>query len=320
MKRSLLVLGGVLVLAAGAARAEDKIDFAKQIRPIFADSCYKCHAGQKHKGDLKLDSVEAFQKGGKDGKVLEPGQPDKSDLYRRIVLPKGDDDVMPPKGDPLPKEKTDLVKQWIAQGADFGDWKGDKVEVASTTQASAEEGPKEIQLPQVPAADVGAVKKINDLQALCMIVAQNTNLLDVNFSSLGDKAGDNELALLAPLAEQVYDLNLARSKVTDSGLSALENLKNLRKLHLEKTQIGDAGLAHLKNLTNLEYLNLYGTNVTDSGLSQLEGLKKLRNVYLWQSKVTAAGAEALRKAIPGVHVDLGWEEPAKADAKAEAKS
>lgn len=314
MKLSVLLVGGAMLAFAGVGRAEDKIDFAKQIRPIFADSCYKCHAGAKHKGDLKLDSVEAFQKGGKDGKILEAGQPDKSDLYRRIVLPKGDDDVMPPKGDPLPKEKTDLVKQWITEGASFGDWKSDKVEVAATTQ-SAEEGPKEIELPQVPVADAGAVKKITDTGALCMVLAQNTNVLDVNFSGLGDKVGDNELALLAPLAEQVGDLNLARSKVTDSGLAALDGLKNLRRLHLEKTQVGDPGLAHLKNLTSLEYLNLYGTNVTDAGLSQLEGLKKLRNVYLWQSKVTPAGAEALKKAIPGIHVDLGWEEPAKADAK-----
>src|SRR5438270_5607508 len=170
-------------------------------------------------------------KGGNDWKIVEPGQPDKSDLYRRIVLPKGDDDVMPPKGDPLSKEKTDLVKQWIAQGTSFGDWKEDKEVAVATTQPTTEEAPKEIQLPQVAAADAGAMKKVSETGALCMALAQNTNLLDVNFAPSADKVGDTELALIAPLSEQVAELNLARSKVTDSGLAPLESLKNLRRLH-----------------------------------------------------------------------------------------
>ncbi|HSU66262.1 MAG TPA: c-type cytochrome domain-containing protein, partial [Tepidisphaeraceae bacterium] len=94
------LLAAVAVLAlAGWVHAEDKVDFAKQIRPIMADTCYKCHGEKKQKGKLRLDSLEAFQHGGKDGKIIEPGNPDKSDLYRRITLKKDDDDVMPPEGD-----------------------------------------------------------------------------------------------------------------------------------------------------------------------------------------------------------------------------
>jgi hypothetical protein len=322
MMKKVAVLCGILFVA-GQVQAADKVDFAKQVRPIFADTCYKCHSAQKQKGKLRLDSVEAIMKGGKDGKVLEPGDPDKSEIYKRIILAKDDDDVMPPEGDLLPKERTSLIKQWIAEGANFGDWKSDANAVASTTkpqEQAAAAAPAEVQLPQVAAADPAALDKLRQGGALAMPLAQNTNLVEVDLNLNGDHVDDGFLAQLEPLSQQVHTLNLARTKVSDDGLKAVENLKNLRRLHLENTKITDAGLTHLKNLTNLEYLNLYGTQVTDSGVSELEGLKNLRALYLWQTKVTPDGVEKLKKALPQCQVNIGWEEPTKAEpAKAEAK-
>lgn len=312
--KSVAVLCGMLFLA-GPALAADKVDFAKEVRPIFAQTCYKCHGPKKEKGKLRLDSMEAILKGGKDGKVIEAGNPDKSDLYQRIVLPKDSDDIMPPEGDPLPKEKTDLVKRWIAEGANFGDWKSDANNIA---EAPTGGGPKEVQLPKVAAADPAAMDKLRQAGALAMPLAQNTNLVEVDLNLAGDHVDDAFLSQLEPIATQVYALNLARTKITDDGLKAIQNLKNLCRLHLENTKITDAGLTHLKGLSNLEYLNLYGTGVTDSGLSELEGLKNLRAVYLWQTKVTPAGAEKLQKALPQCQVNVGWEEPKGESAKAEA--
>jgi hypothetical protein len=322
MKRFWLIGGGLLLALSIQSFGDDKIDYAKQVEPIFANSCYKCHAGTKHKGDLKLDSVEAIRKGGKDAKdkVLVAGSPDKSDLYRRVVLPKDDDDVMPPdgKGDHLTKAQQDLVKAWITQGADFGAWKAAKVaeadETKPTATAAADEGPREIPLPQVAAADAAALDKLVRAGALALPLAQGTNLLAVEFISNAGQVTDEQVALLAPLAGQIYDLNLAGTKVTDAGLSALEGMKNLHRLHLERTGITDAGLSHIKGLTGLEYLNLYNTAVSDAGLSDLSGLKSLRNLYLWQSKVTDGGADTLKKSLPSVAVDLGWKEPTTASA------
>lgn len=305
MIKQLVAAMAVLALA-GVSHAEDKIDFAKQIRPIIADSCYKCHGEKKVKGKLRLDSLEAFEKGGKDGKVIEPGHPDKSDLVRRISLPSGDDDVMPPEGDPLPKDKQELIKNWIAQGASFGDWKSD-VGTAVASGGNAPAAPTEPQLPTVAVADPGAMSKIRQTGALAMPLAQNTNLVEVDFNLLGDHVDDAQLNDLAPVSAQVATLNLARTKVTDDGLKAVEPLNNLRKLHLENTKIGDAGLTHLKGLTSLEYLNLYGTQITDSGLEQLQALKNLKSLYLWQTKVTPAGVEKLKKALPKCDINTGWE-------------
>ena len=118
--KKLMALAVALVCSAnGLGRAQDKVDFAKQIQPILRQTCVKCHGPEKQKGKLRLDSKEVAMKGGKDGVVLVAGDADKSELYRRITLPKGHDDIMPNEGDPLSKEQTDLVRLWINQGADW---------------------------------------------------------------------------------------------------------------------------------------------------------------------------------------------------------
>jgi len=321
MKKLLAVLA-VLVFS-GAAYADDAIDYAKQIRPIFAQTCYKCHNAKKQKGKLRLDSVAFIEKGGKDGKIIVPGNAAKSDLFRRITLTKDDDDVMPSEGDLLPKEKTALIKKWIDAGASFGDWKAETADADAATAAPADAMPAEPQLPKVSAADGGAIDKLRQTGALAMPLAQDTNLVEVDMNLVGAKIQDSQLALLQPVNDQLAVLNLSRTSITDEGLKNLENLPNLRKLHLENTKITDAGLAHLKNLQNLEYLNLYGTAVSDAGLTDLQGLKNLKALYLWQTKVTPTGVEQLKTALPNCQINTGWEKPpetAKAEEpKADAK-
>jgi mono/diheme cytochrome c family protein len=311
---SLTLFAAALAGAASPARAE--VDFEKQILPIFTASCFECHGPEKQKAKLRLDSPEAITKGSKEGPVLMSGDPAKSTLYTRVTLPADHDDIMPPsdEGKPLTKEQTDLIAAWITEGAKFGAWKGDPAAAAAGDHA----GPAEIKLPEVAAADNAAIEAVRAKNALCMPLAQGVNLLDVGFTSGADKITDAELPLLTPLAQQIYSLNLAGTKVTDAGLAPLAGLTNLRRLHLEKTGITDAGLVHLKGLANLEYLNLYGTQVTDAGLANLEGLKNLKNVYLWQSKATDAGVAKLQAAIPACKIDTGWKEAAATPAAAPA--
>src|SRR5436190_14049444 len=116
MKNAILIPVAVLAILANA-HADDKVDFAKSIQPILEKRCIECHGAKKQKGDLRLDSKDAALKGGKDAKAIVPEKPDDSDMVRRISLPAGHDDIMPPKGDPLTKDQIDLVKKWITEGA-----------------------------------------------------------------------------------------------------------------------------------------------------------------------------------------------------------
>jgi hypothetical protein len=94
------------------------LTYAKDIKPLFEKSCFKCHGTEKQKGKLRLDSLEAVKKGGEDGEVIVVGKSEKSPLVHAVAA-LDPDMTMPPegKGDPLTKEQVGLIRAWIDQGA-----------------------------------------------------------------------------------------------------------------------------------------------------------------------------------------------------------
>jgi hypothetical protein len=122
------------------------------------------------------------------------------------------------------------------------------------------------------------------------------------------KFDDSALATLTPLAAEIVSLDLARTQVTDEGLSSVASMSKLKELRLDNTATGDNGLEHVKELSNLEYLNLYGTKVTDEGVQKLAGLTRLKSLYLWQSAVTMDGVKKLHEKLPQASIHLGWDE------------
>lgn len=87
------------------------------VRTILAHNCYSCHNATKTKGGLRLDKKEFIFKGGENGPILVAGNPEKSDMIRRVKLPFGHDDAMPTKGKRLSKEDVAMLEYWIQQGA-----------------------------------------------------------------------------------------------------------------------------------------------------------------------------------------------------------
>lgn len=122
-----------LVLTASFASAED-ISFEKQILPILKTSCFKCHETEheengrmkRPKGGLVLDTAEGILAGGKEypKENVVAGKPEASWLLKTMALPESDDLAMPPegKGDRVSAADQELIKKWIAAGANFGGW------------------------------------------------------------------------------------------------------------------------------------------------------------------------------------------------------
>jgi hypothetical protein len=97
--------------------AEQLAFFETQVRPILAERCYKCHSvdAEKPKGGLLLDSAEGVMKGGEDGLVVVPGEPEKSKLVEAIRY-QNPELQMPPKGR-LSDEQVAAFVEWIKMGA-----------------------------------------------------------------------------------------------------------------------------------------------------------------------------------------------------------
>jgi hypothetical protein len=101
--------------------ANVKIEFDRDIQPILAASCIRCHGPQKPKSHFRLDSREAALKGGDENtNDIVPGDSSKSFLINYVarLVP---DMEMPPvgKGEPLTQQQTALLRAWIDQGANW---------------------------------------------------------------------------------------------------------------------------------------------------------------------------------------------------------
>src|SRR5262245_18198633 len=80
--------------------ADRKIDYAKDVQPIFANACYSCHGDKKQQSSFRLDRKAYAFKGGEIGKPIVPGKSAESAIIR-YVAGVDKDLKMPPKGDKL---------------------------------------------------------------------------------------------------------------------------------------------------------------------------------------------------------------------------
>jgi len=91
--------------------------FEKEVRPVLADHCYKCHGEKKQKSGLRLDSREYVLKGGELGPVVVPGNPETSRLILSINHVKATDVyAMPGEDDKLPPKAIAALTEWVRQG------------------------------------------------------------------------------------------------------------------------------------------------------------------------------------------------------------
>jgi len=92
----------------------DSIDVLRnQSNKILQTYCVDCHGPKKSKGRLRLDQLEYALKGGKNGPALVLGNAAKSEMIRRIKLPKDDVDAMPTKGKRPTVAEIKLLEDWI---------------------------------------------------------------------------------------------------------------------------------------------------------------------------------------------------------------
>lgn len=283
------------------------------VQPLLQSKCYSCHNANKKKGGLQMDRPELLMKGGKNGEVIIPAKAEESEMIKRLLLPREDDDHMPPKEKPqLTENEIFLLHWWIASGASF-DKKVKDIEqtekikpILKSLEHEVEESIVESEIPQTPVekADEAAIDKLRATGAVVMPVSQNSNYLVANFVT-ARQVTNADMQLLLPLKKQLVWLRLGGTNIGDSAMPQIGECHNLIRLQLEHTRITDAGLASLRSLKDLKYLNLVGTKVTGKGLGQLKDLKSLQSLYLYQTQVAKTDWPGLQKLFPKVYIDSG---------------
>jgi Protein of unknown function (DUF1553)/Protein of unknown function (DUF1549)/Planctomycete cytochrome C len=116
--RLALLAAAFFIGATSTARADDALDYLKQIKPILKERCFSCHGALKQKADLRLDTVALMREGGDNGAVIRPGKASESPLWQRITATEPAK-RMPPlsEGEPLTAQQITLLRRWIDEGA-----------------------------------------------------------------------------------------------------------------------------------------------------------------------------------------------------------
>ena len=238
------------------------------ITPILEEKCIQCHNANKIKGELNLTSIPSIIKGGENGEILMAGQADKSPMFTSLMLPIEEDEHMPPSGKPqLTRNEIWLLRYWIDTGADF------KKQISQYERNDTLSNflrdylilPKR----RVDEASLSAISRLKGNGFTIKRLVFGEPYLSATYSRPNEKISKKAMKNLASISEQLVELNLQESKLTDELAEEINELKSLRNLRLDRTMISDKSLEHLKELEELTVLNLFNTNISEQGLSDL---------------------------------------------------
>ncbi|HYG78325.1 MAG TPA: PSD1 and planctomycete cytochrome C domain-containing protein [Planctomycetota bacterium] len=96
-----------------------KVDFVKDVQPIFASACYSCHGPRKQEANYRLDHKATAMRGREHGAPIVPGKSAESRLIHLVAAIS--EEVMPQKGERLTAEQVGILRAWIDQGAKWPD-------------------------------------------------------------------------------------------------------------------------------------------------------------------------------------------------------
>ena len=111
-----VVIVAVSISSVSVGLRAEEVDFAKDVGPILERHCLRCHNRGNEKGDISLATVDDLR----ENESLSPGNPDESYLLD-LVTPAEENEPpeMPKEGDPLTAEERDVLRRWIAGGAEW---------------------------------------------------------------------------------------------------------------------------------------------------------------------------------------------------------
>jgi uncharacterized membrane protein/mono/diheme cytochrome c family protein len=279
------------------------------VQPLLASKCENCHKAGKQKGGLRMDDFGLLLKGGKNGKIIQPGDAASSEMMVRILLPEDDDKHMPPKGkQQLSEKEVALLHWWIAHGADHT--------VTIREVSSLDTVSQMIEISEKDSAVISKIPMISlpDSLKLATLIragftvrplSAGSGWLEVTTVKM-NTIDESTLQLLTTLSPHIYSLSLAGLSLTTEQVRSLTNLNYLKRLDLRNTRLNDAAIGQLIKLEQLEYLNLVGTVLTDAGLQQLQPLTQLKNLYCWNTWVTPKGKAGFTAKRPETHLELGY--------------
>jgi mono/diheme cytochrome c family protein len=281
------------------------------VQPMLERRCGGCHNSDKLESGFNVATYDSTLEGGDSGRAIVSGKSGSSELYRRISLPRDDEEKMPAEGKtPLTEAQVQIVRWWIDAGTPHGVTAGEVGVDASVEPLLAAElgiggsaSPAGVEVPPTVSADPALVARLYAAGFLVRQVSQTDAHMSVSVYSPGTHVGAEQVAALLSAADQIVELNLEDAGIDDAVAADLSKLTAVTHLRLSRNALTDGGVAPLASLPRLEHLNIYGNaGVTDASVDALVAAPSLRRLDVWQTGITGAGIASLRQRRPDLAV------------------
>ncbi|WP_339706768.1 c-type cytochrome domain-containing protein [uncultured Kriegella sp.] len=274
---------------------------------ILKNNCVSCHNPNKQKGELLMTDLDGLLKGGESGSTLVPGNPEKSEIIKRLYLPLADEEHMPPEGEkPLSTSEIQILERWVALGASDTvrlNHLGANEPLASLVKEMMEPDPMEkwAKLPKV--AD-STIQRLSSDYLTIGRIAGSTDALHINMYK--PPTYDPRLILdLKAISKNIVQMDLSGLPIGEQEMELVGSCENLEWLEVDRTPINDTQIEGLKNLSNLHTLKVYGTDIGDPSAAVFKNLTKLKSLYLWDTNISQSALDNLRNAAPALLIDNG---------------
>ncbi len=286
---------------------KDALIYQDLIRPIFQQKCTSCHNPSKMKGKLLMTSPEGITKGGETGAFLIPGDAVNSLFLEYIHLPENDEDHMPPKGKKqLTQQEITLLEWWVEKGASFDEG------IVAFEPTEAVQSILEKRFPDkadifslvLEPASKEEITKLREQGINVQSIAEGLPFLSVNLSQR-QTLSKKSFQQLHSISEQLIELNVSHSNMSDALLSSLGAFPHLSKLYLQHTNISDEGISVLENMDYLYYLNVYNTALGDESVDVVSRIPHLKKVFLWETNITKNGINRLQQERSDLQISSG---------------
>ncbi|EAZ80167.1 c-type cytochrome domain-containing protein [Algoriphagus machipongonensis] len=254
------------------------------VQPILNQNCRSCHNPRNKKGELDLSTYETLLEGGENGAVLTGNSLENSPVFSRLILPKEDEDHMPPKEKRQPiEEEIELIKSWVELGGNLDSKLGDADITSETLEPFFYHEEKPFYpVDEIEPASPETLSQLKSEGFFAETVSEESNWLIIsclNFQGFEDA----DWKKLKTVQNQIVSLDLTGTKISDAIIDSVKTLPNLTVLKLNQTEISGANLSLLKENTHLKNLFLNKTKVTLEEIKSLEGHPGLEKVFAFDT-------------------------------------
>jgi hypothetical protein len=120
----------------------------------------------------------------------------------------------------------------------------------------------------------------------------------------GCAVDDSALTAIASSLSELDDLFVGRTRITDSSMKAIQNLRHLTWLDIAETNVSDAGITAIGPHPSIKTISLEGTRVGNASLAALARMPELKEVWSSPGQFSGIALSEFEKRRPDVRIHV----------------